>query len=375
MAARMDGIETTGGRVSRLAFIPRPDRQTARLLVRLAGALFLALVGFAGFSAYEALVLGLPPLGETPARFGSFDIAKMAFSFLASALIAWTVYSERAVGFGLEKDALPPAARSAAAATIGIAIGSTLLFLIDPKIFAATAQEDQSVEWISTLLLFAGCGLFVHALLRNLRDLNRVAAALALLLAGLFFVMAMEEISWMQRVVGFATPAEIAQVNWQGEFNFHNVQTDLFENVFYVGSAAFLILVPFINDSTPWLRSLGPLSLFVPGRSVAAIAAALSIFNYGMWNVLPQQMTMMLTLFVMLFYARAAAGRGDAGECRLFGFLAAAVVAGQAAFLGWGHLQPDIWDASEYKELFIALGFAAYAFEVNRRVRGEAASV
>jgi hypothetical protein len=358
MAGRMDGIETTGGRLSRLAFIPKPDRQTARLLVRLAGALFVTLLGFAGFSAYEALVLGLPPLGETPARFGSFDIAKMAFSFAASALIAWTIYSERAVGFRLEKDALSPAARSAAAATIGVAIGSTLLFLIEPKIFAATAQEDQSVEWISTLLLFGGCGLFLEAVLRNFRNLNRVAAALALLLAGLFFVMAMEEISWMQRVVGFATPAEIAQVNWQGEFNFHNVQTDLFENVFYVGSAAFLILVP-----------------FVPGRSVAAIAAALSIFNYGMWNVLPQQMTMMLTVFVMFFYARAAARRGDQGEARLFGFLAGAVVAGQAVFLGWGHLQPDIWDASEYKELFIALGFAAYAFEVNRRVRRAATSV
>ena len=179
----------------------------------------------------------------------------------------------------------------------------------------------------------------------------------------------------MQRVFGFETPEEIAQVNWQGEFNFHNVHTDLFENVFYVGSALFLILLPFIADATPWLRSLGPLSNFVPGRMVAALSASLSIFNYGMWNVVPQQMTMMLTLFVMLFYSRAAAGRGDSGESRLFAFLAAAVVGGQAAFLGWGHLVPDIWAPSEYKELFIALGFAAYALDVNLRVRRVAGSL
>jgi hypothetical protein len=349
-----------------------PDRQTMRLLVRLVAALAVAVAGFTGFAAYEALLLGLAPLGEMPPIFDLFHWTKAAFSLLASALIAWTIYSERAVSHGFDQEALAPAARLAAAAVMAFALGSTLLFLADPALFNATAQEDRPVEWTSALLLLAASVIFLPAVVRQP---NKIVLGFALLLAGLFFVMAMEEISWMQRVVGFETPDKLAEVNWQGEFNFHNVQTDLFENVFYVGSALFLILLPFISDATPWLRSLGALSAFVPGRAVAAASAPVSIFNYGMWNVLPQQMTMLLTLFVMIFYARAADRRGDRGECLLFASLAAAVAAGQAAFLAFGHRTPDIWAASEYKELFIAIGFAAYALDVNVRLKnGKAAA-
>ena len=85
------------------------------------------------------------------------------------------------------------------------------------------------------------------------------------------------------------------------------------------------------------------------------------MFNYGMWNVIPQQMTMMLTVFVMAFYALAAARRGRSGEALLFAAIADAVLLGQLLFLMRGHLSIEIYDASEYKELFIALGLACFA--------------
>ena len=47
----------------------------------------------------------------------------------------------------------------------------------------------------------------------------------------------------------------------------------------------------------------------------------------------------------------------------LFGAVAFAIAAGQAAFLARGHLLPNIWDASEHKELFIALGLACAALD------------
>jgi hypothetical protein len=112
---------------------------------------------------------------------------------------------------------------------------------------------------------------------------------------------------------------------------------------------------------------------FVPGRWVAAASASLSIFNYGMWNVIPMQMTFFLTLLALAAWARAAARRGDRGESWLFAALALAVAVGQAAFLLRGHTMPDIWDASEYKELFIALGLACWAAGVaTRSARREA---
>ncbi len=78
---------------------------------------------------------------------------------------------------------------------------------------------------------------------------------------------------------------------------------------------------------------------------------------------------MMLTLFAMLFYSKAAAARGNLAESRLFGALAVIVVIGQACFLARGAALPNIWDASEYKELFIALGLACFAIDVTIRRR------
>jgi hypothetical protein len=249
---------------------------------------------------------------------------------------------------------------------MALGLGFTLLFIVDPLLFDAEAQEDRPVEWISAGLLFLASALFLVGVAR--RRSGKLGLLLAAGAAGLLFVMGMEEISWMQRVVGFATPDELAEVNWQGEFNLHNVQTDLSENLLYVGSAILLILLPFLRDAAPYARRLGVISDFLPSRWVAAASAPISMFNYGMWNVIPQQMTFFLTQFVLLSYARTAPGRG---ERLLFLGLAASVAAGQAAFLAAGHLMPQIWDASEYKELFIAIGLACYAADVALRERSE----
>jgi hypothetical protein len=65
------------------------------------------------------------------------------------------------------------------------------------------------------------------------------------------FVIGMEEISWGQRLFGFATPERLAEANWQAEFNFHNVQTDLSETVYYFGAGIFLIVLPLLRDLVP----------------------------------------------------------------------------------------------------------------------------
>jgi hypothetical protein len=187
----------------------------------------------------------------------------------------------------------------------------------------------------------------------------------ALLLALVFFAIGMEEISWFQRVLGFETPPELARANMQQEFNLHNLHTDLFENLYYLGAAFALILLPFLRDALPAARGVWAAILdYAPARWVVAVAAPLSIFNYGLWNVIPMQVTMMLTVLVAACYARAAGRRGTRAEAALFAALAVVIAGGQAAFLAGGHLMPNIWDASEYKELFIAIGLAAWAVDV-----------
>ena len=223
-------------------------------------------------------------------------------------------------------------------------------------------SSDLPLEWASALLLLgAGGGLAIHAL-RHRRDV------LGLILAGglalVLVVIAMEEISWGQRLFGFATPETLAELNWQSEFNFHNVQTDLSETAYYFGAGVFLILLPLLRDLLPLRVASHPLLALAPRRSVALVSAPVAMFNYGHWNLLPIQLTILLALWALLAWARAAARRSDGREQALFLAAALAVLAGQALFLAFGSAMPDLPDATEYKEYFIALGFAWYAATV-----------
>ena len=350
-----------------------------KLALHLGAVLAAAFAGFAAFSVYEATYLGLFPLGEVPPKADGYHFARTAFALLFSFLIVGTIYRHRAADCPLERSGMSPAGTAAALAVMAVAGACTLLFVLDPAWFGAGALEDSPIEWLSALLLLGASGLFANLLIGRLRSGARLgtwACLPPLLFALVLFVMGMEEISWLQRVIGFDTPAELARANMQQEFNLHNVHTDLSENVYYVGAGTFLILLPFLRDALPGARgALGWIDDYIPGRWVAAVAAPLSIFNYGMWNVIPMQMTMMLTVLVCAFYARAAHVRADRTETGLFAGIAAAVVAGQAAFLAWGHLLPFMWDASEYKELFLAGGLAAWTLDsVVRTPRRSGAS-
>lgn len=85
-------------------------------------------------------------------------------------------------------------------------------------------DEDRAVEWATFAFLFAG-GILALALpvaLRGARGARR-DTLVSLALGGALLTLAFEEISWGQRLLGFATPAAVERVNVQGEFNLHNL--------------------------------------------------------------------------------------------------------------------------------------------------------
>ena len=332
------------------------------LPLRLAVLAVTASAAFAALSFYESQHLGLFPFGEVPPKADAYHLARSACALAFSFLLAATIYRHRAAGCALDRSDMAPSGVSAAAGILALALGCTWLFAADPARFGAGAQEDSAIEWLSALLLLGGSALFGALFLHRRRE--GAAALPALLLAAALFAIGMEEISWFQRVIGFDTPAELARANMQQEFNLHNLHTDLSENLYYLGASAALILLPFLRDALPAARNGWSWLLdYAPSRWVAAVAMPLSIFNYGLWNVIPMQVTMMLTVAAAACYARAAQRRGAVAEAALFVALAAAVAIGQAAFLAAGHLMPKMWDASEYKELFIAAGLGAWAVD------------
>lgn len=357
-------------------WIGEVEPRTLRMLGRLGAILALAAVGLAGLWVYESRTLGLWPMDEMAPIFDPYHLLRSGFALLLSALIVATIYAGRADDSGLERRGLPTLGGAAALTILAMAVAATALFLVDVRSFSRGALEDSPIEWVSALALLAGSGLFLRSFTLRLRARRRgeegggwLGMALALGFAGVLFLIGMEEISWLQRVFDFQTPAELAKINTQHEFNLHNLNTDISEIVYYVGAGPFLILLPLLAEALPAGISIGGVEDFLPSRWVAAASAPLSMFNYGQWNFIPIQMTMMLTVLVMLVYAHSAARRAGRGEAALFAMLAVAVTAAQAIFLARGDTVTNIWDASEYKELFIAIGLASFALDVALRSR------
>jgi hypothetical protein len=109
-----------------------------------------------------------------------------------------------------------------AIAPIVIAVIVALTAVYRP-LYRAFINEDAIVEWAQFGVLLAlvpmGIALAVRLWRRNERSF---AALFAIAAVGAFFI-AGEEISWGQRLLGWATPEDLAALNEQGETNIHNI--------------------------------------------------------------------------------------------------------------------------------------------------------
>ena len=108
-----------------------------------------------------------------------------------------------------------------------------------PLTFQALSREDYWVENLTAVwFLLAGFVLFVTALVER-RFFQRcvyVFGGMAMLF------VAGEEISWGQRIFGFATPDFLMPLNEQKEFTVHNIANKSFDFI-YLNSAMILCMV------------------------------------------------------------------------------------------------------------------------------------
>ncbi|MCP3978365.1 MAG: hypothetical protein GY716_03395 [bacterium] len=116
--------------------------------------------------------------------------------------------------------------RGTAAAGAGIVVLALLLVSLQGRMqgYRASMQEDAWAEWATTFL-FLGAGV---VFLRNAWRVRRSRIAGPLRLAGLVAVVALclviagEELSWGQRLIGFRPPELFLEQNYQQELNVHN---------------------------------------------------------------------------------------------------------------------------------------------------------
>ncbi len=96
------------------------------------------------------------------------------------------------------------------------------LWMYSPEFLFQSAQEDEYVEWATFFSFIAASGIFLKIGISCFRHEKRLLWYV-LGLASFCFFVAMEEISWAQRVFGYLPPEYFLQNNFQQEFNLHNV--------------------------------------------------------------------------------------------------------------------------------------------------------
>lgn len=321
---------------------------------------YALLVFMAAVAVFEHRAFGWHFAREVEPVFDYWHLVRLTVTgALCFALVAATVRS------GLTPERIGKGALALAWAIMLASIGSAALLAVSPAAFATFGAEDSAIEWLSALLLFAAAAFMAFRFRQTWRSpATRQFRTLHLVLAagfvGLFLLMGMEEVSWFQRQIGFATPAAVAERNWQGEFNLHNLQTDIAELLLYSATGLFLILLPLLRESQiARLPLLAPLAPFLPDRTVAAVSAPMVIFTYSHWTLLPVQATTWIALAVCVaFTLNSSTMRGR----MLWSALAAWVALGQLLVLVIGDNMLMMFDSSEYRELFMSVGLAAYAF-------------
>lgn len=121
-------------------------------------------------------------------------------------------------------------------------------------------SEDHLLENMTALFFFMASILLVFKFFRP----GIYYRWWLLFIALMFFVIAMEEISWGQRIVGWSTPASLSAYNYQNETNLHNVLNPFMTPIYVIGNfiiGCFLLFIQEIRSFIarfPWKDKLLP---------------------------------------------------------------------------------------------------------------------
>jgi len=164
-----------------------------------------------------------------------------------------------------------------AAALILATLGYELLLnSYFPELYQTSVQEDEYLEWATFWAFAAASGVWIAAavaLRRRQGVLPWFPAGLALFC----FIVAMEEISWAQRLIGYRPPPYFLANNFQQELNFHNiVDTDLRKLALQAILCGYGVALPLAACFDTVRRKLAIVSIQAPPLALAPVFAVMT---------------------------------------------------------------------------------------------------
>ena len=228
------------------------------------------------------------------------------------------------------------------------------LFVADPWTFRALTREDSWVENLTVVwFVLAGLLLFVTALVE--RSFFRRCVYI---LGGVAMVFAAgEEISWGQRIFGFATPDFLMHLNYQKEFNAHNISYRMFDfNHLYRNGTLILCMVTSAAFFCRKDRLFGiplPSILLMLGFLIMLSFQSGAGFNEFLgFMVFKEKMLLLLFLLFTLF----------SGQVKLV--IAAAATLALVSALYYVNYQAKLGSLREVCEYLFGLGCLFYSLEL-----------
>jgi len=214
---------------------------------------------------------------ERPQRIGTWITAAVA-NLIVAAPLAWALVSQ---------------ARSA-------------------SLYAASMQEDGALEWMTAWgFIYAGA-LFAYGAHRESR---RRIPWFSIGLALFCLIVALEEISWGQRLIGYRPPIYFLEHNYQQELNVHNlVDTSLRKLALKAIIVGYGVALPLLARLPRIRQLLGRLGLWAPPAAlVPGFALAAVVYQTYPWKFSGELVESMLAI-AFLFAALSCPDLGPPGS-------------------------------------------------------------
>lgn len=124
-------------------------------------------------------------------------------------------------------------------------------------------REDSIIEWLTFLCYSIACLISLNISIVYYRKKRTLFCTMYMMLATGFVFIAMEEISWGQRMFNVATPEILAKYNYQGEMNLHNADWFPLHWLFII-VGLYGAFARFVIPKNVKIRYRSTVDLFVP---------------------------------------------------------------------------------------------------------------
>lgn len=312
--------------------------------------------------------------------FGTINLVRMLAYVLFVALLLFVFRS--APKIDLKSHKLPVWAKRLIIILPIVAVAFALINAALPEVSWIVRVNDDNIfqrpgAYMRMVFQLISCGIFISLIVPFVKRKKWLSVGVLTFLALVLFVMAMEEISWGQRIFQWQTTGYFSAHNVQNETNLHNLATQLFQNALFFGGFILLVVLPFFHDNLERLlrkiKSISPLTDFLPEPwMILAFGAGLVFvdpFNamYGLhWGSICFQVIATLMLLVALVYRVSKSDVALQHAAMLTLAAAIIVVAFSLSFNRLWLLNQGL--PTEYIKLYISFGIFCWALRVRERV-------